>query len=131
MTSFSNPAKRGSPIRVLVVEDHRDTLEALTRLLRGTFDTVSAAESCATARTVAASPDGPPDVVVGDIGLPDGDGLDLLAELKARYHCAAIALSGFDESDRCTAAGVDRHLLKPVPLQVLRRAIEEVGATRA
>jgi two-component system, OmpR family, response regulator len=122
--------KGASPINVLVIEDHPDTLEAMTRLLRISFRVVRAAESCAVARDLAASADGPPHVVVGDIGLPDGDGIDLLTELKARYGCAAIALSGFDDVARCIESGIDRHLLKPVELQKLREAIEALGTPR-
>jgi CheY-like chemotaxis protein len=84
------------------------------------------AETCAAARAVAASADCPPQVVVGDIGLPDGDGVDLLRELKATYHCGVIALTGHGmhrDLERCKAAGVDFHLVKPVEVRELREAV--------
>jgi CheY-like chemotaxis protein len=127
----STPIERS--LRVLLVEDHIDTLRALTKLLNGPALEVHAAENCAAARGLAAAPAGPPDVVVGDIGLPDGDGVELMAELKARYGCAVIAMTGYGmEQDltRCQAAGIDRHLLKPVEVSVLRQTIRLVGADR-
>lgn len=130
-TTPSTPAERS--LRVLLVEDHADTLRALTKLLTGPALEVHAADSCATARGLAAGAGGPPDVVVGDIGLPDGDGVELMAELKARYGCALIAMTGYgmeQDVSRCQAAGIDRHLLKPVEVSVLRQTIQLVGADR-
>ena len=125
-TSGQEQIGNTAPLRVLVIEDHADSLAAMARLLSRIAKDVLTAESCKAARAVAASADGPVDVVVGDIGLPDGDGLELLGELKEAYGCGLIALTGHGmEKDlqRCRAAGVDFHLLKPVGLKELRDAV--------
>lgn len=125
-TSGNEPLESTVPLRVLVIEDHADSLAAMARLLSRIAKDVLTAESCKAARAVAASAEGPVDVVVGDIGLPDGDGIDLLGELKGAYGCGVIALTGHGmDSDlqRCKAAGVDVHLLKPVGVKELRDAV--------
>jgi DNA-binding response OmpR family regulator len=69
------------------------------------------------------------DVIVSDIGLPDGSGLDLMRELRMRTNRPAIALSGFGmESDVNAAedAGFDLHLTKPVDIDRLLSAIENL-----
>ena len=111
---------------VLVIEDHPDSLAAMAKLLSRIVTDVLTAETCAAARAVAASAPCPPDVVVGDIGLPDGDGVELLQELKSTYNCGLIALTGHGmdgDLERCKAAGVEFHLLKPVGVKELREAV--------
>ena len=69
------------------------------------------------------------DIVVSDLGLPDGSGLDLMRELSEKYGLRGIALSGFGtESDRerSKAVGFVRHLIKPVSISLLRNTVEEV-----
>jgi CheY-like chemotaxis protein len=119
------PPSNSRRLRILLIEDHADTLESVTLLLRKFGHDVLPAASCAQARTHAAQP-GPIEAVVGDLGLPDGDGLDLLVELKRQYHCPTIALTAYGmdaDVKRCTAAGVDRHLLKPVGVLELSGAL--------
>ena len=125
-TSANEQLGIAAPLRVLVIEDHPDSLAAMARLLSRIAKDVLTAESCKAARVVAASAAGPVDVVVGDIGLPDGDGVELLGELKEAYGCGLIALTGHgmeNDLQRCKAAGVDFHLLKPVGVKELRDAV--------
>jgi CheY-like chemotaxis protein len=66
------------------------------------------------------------DVVVSDLGLPDGSGLDLIKGLHTKKHCPAIALSGYGthtDIQRCKEASFDRHLTKPVKIERLTKAI--------
>ena len=73
------------------------------------------------------------DVVVSDIGLPDGSGLDLLPPIRAQIRLGAIALSGFGtDADRLHSreAGFDIHLTKPVDFARLEAAIEKVVQTK-
>ena len=70
------------------------------------------------------------DLVVSDLGLPDGTGLDLMAELRDRYGVRGIALSGYGmEEDvlKSLAAGFERHLTKPIDLQALQAAIQDTA----
>jgi DNA-binding response OmpR family regulator len=66
------------------------------------------------------------DFVISDIGLPDGNGFDLMAELEHRYHLKGIALTGFGtESDiaKSRKMGFVIHLTKPVGMPALDSAM--------
>ena len=70
------------------------------------------------------------DLVIGDIGLPDGDGVELMAQLKRRLSCPVVALTGHGmtaDLQRCADAGIDRHLLKPVGVAELNTEMERVA----
>ena len=124
-----DPVVAGPARRILLVEDHADTRSLLTRLLRGFGCTVTAAGSVREA--IELDDADPFDLVVSDIGLPDGSGLDVIRYLRARRPVRGIALSGFgqDEDLRMSLdAGFDRHLTKPVNFNVLREAIGQLTA---
>jgi CheY-like chemotaxis protein len=75
--------------KVLLVEDNKSTLVIMSRLLRQKLGlSVVVASSVADALRVADEEEGEGelDIVVSDIGLPDGSGLDLMRELKAKHH---------------------------------------------
>jgi CheY-like chemotaxis protein len=72
-----------TPLNILLVEDHDTTLEILARLLRQMGHRVTGANSVATG-IAAASRDGF-DLLISDLGLPDGSGLDLMRQLKQKY----------------------------------------------
>ena len=104
-------------VDILLVEDHRDTLMAMTRLLRRIGHRVTGADSVAAA--VAAADGNRFDVLVSDVDLPDGTGLDLMRQLTARPGARplpGIALTGYGmESDlqQTRDAGFFAHLVKP------------------
>ena len=126
-------AYRVRPLKILLVEDHVDTLETVTLLLRKAGHEVYPANCCAQARTAAAAHPAI-EAVVGDLGLPDGDGVELLVELKRQFACPTIALTAYGmEADvkRCAKAGIDLHLLKPIGVVELTRALEHLCETRA
>lgn len=124
-------ARRGA--RLLLVEDHEPTRGPLTRLLarRGydvvAVDTVAAAQREAAAQSF--------DLVLSDIGLPDGDGFTLMRELRDRYGLKGIALTGYGaDTDliRSDEAGFVDHLTKPIAVSSLDRSLEKViGASGA
>ena len=69
------------------------------------------------------------DLVISDVGLPDGSGLDLMSRLRERHGLSGIALSGFGmDEDRAAsaAAGFAEHFTKPVDVERLRNAIERM-----
>ncbi len=124
------------PLRILLVEDHPDTAEAMADLLRLIGHEVVVAGSVAAALETAdallggTGSGGRIDLVVSDLGLPDGSGQDLMRELVRRYHVKGIALSGYgmeDDIRRSHEAGFARHLTKPVDLAALREAIRQVA----
>ena len=115
------------PLTVLLVEDHEPTLRVMERLLRTIGHRVQAATTV-TAALSAAESDGY-DLIISDLGLPDGSGLDLMRALSDRYAGRAIALTGYGmESDVAAsrAAGFAAHLTKPVDFAALDAAIRQV-----
>jgi DNA-binding response OmpR family regulator len=127
--SFMSPPAAPRPLCVLLIEDHADTASAIAKLLRNRSHRVLLADCCAAARTAAAS--APLHVAVGDLGLPDGDGVELLADLKRSRGCATIAFTGHgmpEDIDRCKRASIDLHLLKPLHVDELIHAIETLGS---
>jgi PAS domain S-box-containing protein len=117
------------PLNVLLVEDHAPTLEVLTRLLEILGHKVTPANSVESARA-AASDNGIFDILISDLGLPDGTGLDVMRHIGPRYAGRAIALTGYGmESDimATRSVGFAEHLIKPVDLATLQNAIARVS----
>lgn len=109
---------------LLLVEDHADTARVLSRILQSAGYQVQHANTIAKARELAASRRF--DLVVSDLGLPDGSGLELMQSLHTAYGLRGIALSGFgtdDDRAASQAAGFAEHLTKPVDWPLLRDAI--------
>jgi PAS domain S-box-containing protein len=122
-------------LRILLVEDHPDTAAVMADLLGGFGHQVTVAGGVAAAlAAVAALANGdrrpPLDLVISDLGLPDGNGQELMRELSRRYGLKGIALSGYGmEEDRTKSlqAGFSRHLTKPIHPGALREVIREVA----
>jgi PAS domain S-box-containing protein len=119
------PAKQ---LRILLVEDHQDTRHTLSRLLTHFGHQISVAADRQSALHIMASQKF--DVILCDIGLPDGSGYEVLSEAKGQRPVKAIAISGFGtEADvrRSTEAGFDFHLVKPVDLRELQEVLDQVA----
>ena len=122
-----------SPPHLLLIEDHIDTAEAMAELLRELGYRITLADSVsaglAAAEQAQASQDGTRiDLVVSDLGLPDGSGLDLMRALASRYGLRGIALSGYGKEEdvqKSREAGFQKHVTKPVSLQALQSALQE------
>ena len=111
---------------ILLVEDHADTAHALARVLKTHGHRVRIAQSVAAALAAAAEPF---DLLICDIGLPDGSGLDLMVQLRGMRPVRAIALSGFgmdEDLRKSEEAGFLAHLTKPVDLAQLEAAINRL-----
>lgn len=120
------------PAELLLVEDHQDTARVMRRVLETAGYAVVHAGNVAQARKLATERKF--DLVISDVGLPDGTGLDLMRDLRDKHGLTGIALSGFGtESDICAskAAGFSEHLTKPIEWERLRDAITRVLALRA
>jgi CheY-like chemotaxis protein len=117
-------------VRILLVDDHEDTNRAMRRLLERWGYKVACAFSVESALQAASSE--PFDLLISDIGLPDGSGLELMRELLAQPRprpLRGIALSGFgmeDDIRKSREAGFHDHLTKPVSFQKLQAAIRDV-----
>jgi PAS domain S-box-containing protein len=118
----------GQPVRrVLLVEDHADTRAVMTRLLASLGCEVTAAASVSEA--IAAADRQTFDLLVSDIGLPDGSGIDVMRHVRSHHRLVGIALSGFGQDDdirRSRDAGFATHLTKPVNVETLHEAIRKV-----
>jgi signal transduction histidine kinase len=128
-------ARPGSGLRILLVEDHADTREAIAELLRLYGHDIETAESVATALAAIGGVGGgsscPFDLVISDLGLPDGSGLDLMRDIHARCgpEVKAICLSGYgmeEDMRQSREAGFLAHLTKPVSLQELEAVLSRV-----
>ena len=116
------------PLRVFIVENHEDTRFLLGLLLEQLGHTVFSAATMAEA--VAAIPPARCDVLISDIGLPDGNGWELMARLGEARPPYAIAMSGFGMSSdrqRSLKVGYRHHLLKPVEPNQLEQLLDEAA----
>jgi CheY-like chemotaxis protein len=116
-------------LRILVVEDHSDTLQALSRLLSHFGHEISVANGAKNALKIIDSKEF--DVVLCDIALPDGSGYDVIAEAKRKKPVKGVALSGFaatEDIKRGREAGFDFHLAKPVDFHELRTVLGQIAA---
>jgi PAS domain S-box-containing protein len=114
-------------LRVLLVEDHPDTCEVLSRLLNAANYAVKAASSVETALQLAAAEGF--DVVISDLGLPDGTGYDLMRQLRDRHGIKGIALSGYgmeQDQRRSREVGFLDHVVKPVDVSQLVAVIQRI-----
>lgn len=115
-------------LRVFVVENHADTREFLTFMLEELGHTVLVADTMS--RALLEVPAANCDVLISDIGLPDGDGWQLLSRLDLPRPIYAIAMSGFGMSSdrvRSKAAGFRHHLVKPMGLEQLEAILGEAA----
>ncbi len=117
----------GAGCAVLLVDDHQDTCLGMQRLLNRRGYRVSVAHSVADA--LAQARDKSFDLLISDLGLPDGTGFDLMHELRQHGGPPGIALSGYGmESDiaRSREAGFSEHLIKPVAIDRLEAAMRHL-----
>jgi CheY-like chemotaxis protein len=116
--------------RILLVEDHEPTRSALARLLVNRHYKIMTAGSVAEAREITGKEK--IDFVISDIGLPDGSGNDLMAELRERHGLKGIALTGYgmeEDIERNLASGFVAHLTKPVHVESLEKALATLALT--
>ena len=124
VSSASAGSSRQQRLRILLCEDHTDTRHALERILRRWGHDVQSAPTITQAVEVFASFDA--DVLLSDIGLPDGTGVDLLGKLRAVREIKAIAMSGYGmeaDLEMTRNAGFAEHLIKPVSVERLKEAL--------
>jgi PAS domain S-box-containing protein len=119
-------ATTAPPLRILLVEDHRGTLTLMSKLLTSLGHHLATASTVKDALALAERQE--LDLVISDIGLPDGTGHDVMRTLRSRYAIKGIAVSGFgmdDDVRQSLDAGFDKHLIKPIDLEKLKAAIQQ------
>jgi CheY-like chemotaxis protein len=115
-------------VRILLAEDHDDTRHAVTRLLERWGYEVESARSITEALEKARASKF--DMLVSDLGLPDGSGTELMQQVQQIQPMRGIAISGFgmeDDVRRSREAGFTEHLTKPIAAQKLRAALEALA----
>jgi hypothetical protein len=126
------PRSEGRLLNILLVEDHADTARVMSRLLRRLGHSVETSETVADALNMVNSRDY--DILLSDIGLPDGTGLELIRQIRSSKNMPAVALTGFgmdDDIAKCREAGFDAHLTKPVNFQRLEMVLQQVALSNA
>jgi PAS domain S-box-containing protein len=113
--------------KILLVEDHHETATILARLLQQYGHSVTIANTIASALQHASAQ--PFDVIISDIGLPDGTGHDLMKQIHERFSIPGVALTGYGmENDlrRSSEMGFAEHVVKPVNIAHLQSVITRV-----
>ncbi|MGE5609324.1 MAG: ATP-binding protein [Bacillota bacterium] len=121
-SSAAQPPDR--PLRLLVVDDHELTLRTLVRLLKASGHSVRSASNVASAKALADQESF--DLLISDLGLPDGSGYELMEYVRQHHQFPGICLTGYGmEQDilRSKQAGFAEHLTKPVDITRLLTAI--------
>ena len=124
-------------MRVLIVDDDRESCEMMLEALRGYGASVRAAMSAGDA--VDALSEFHPDLVLSDIAMPGRDGYAVLSEVRAlettlghRVPVAAVtAYAHAEDRERAIAAGFDDYLAKPIDPAALARAVAALAAARS
>ena len=122
-----------SSLNIFLVENHDDTLLYLGRYLEQNGHKVRSAKEMGTA--LAAIQEHPVDVLICDIGLPDGDGWQLMENVAASRNPVpfSIAMSGYgarSDREKSVASGFRHHLVKPFLPEDLDALLEEAAAER-
>jgi signal transduction histidine kinase len=116
-------------LKILLVDDHQDTCAALEKLLVRRGYLVAAAHNVRAAMEAAVR--NKFDLLISDIALADGSGMDLMLQLRAISNIPGIAISGFGNDgdiQKSLQAGFSEHLIKPIRLDDLEAAIERAIA---
>ena len=120
----SNPAADRGGKHILIVEDHEDTARVMVMLLQRYGFTAQPVGSIAAALESARS--GAFDLLISDMRLPDGSGIDLMRTLRAEGDIKGLCISGDSSDDdiaRAKEAGFSEYLTKPLEMPVLLSAV--------
>jgi len=126
-TAMTSTSKLTTRTRVLVVDDHPAIRDALAAVIADSNDLALCAEAKSSEQVFRAVEQFHPDVAVVDIALPDVHGLDLIANLMARYpSLRVVVFSVYDEqvyAERAVRAGALGYVMKQEPVQEVLEAI--------
>ena len=125
--SEKQPQLSARTFRILLVDDHADTCAVLQKLLVARGHRVTATHDMHSALDRAERDHF--DLIISDVGLPDGSGTELMTRLGAASRIPGIAMSGFGtnaDTEKSLAAGFSEHLVKPITMERLEVAIQAV-----
>jgi PAS domain S-box-containing protein len=128
------PHPAGRPLRILVADDNRDSARTLAKVLELRGDQVSCTFDGPS--TIEFVDHNKPDAVLLDIGLPGLDGYQVAEELRRRWtsdRLKLIAVTGYGgdaDIHRGRRAGFDHHLVKPLDLTALQKALASCHASQ-
>jgi len=112
-------------LKILLVDDHHDTCAALEKLLARRGHLVAVSHDVRLAMDAAVR--NKFHLLISDIALPDGTGMDLMMQLRAIVNVPGIVISGFGNDgdiEPSLEAGFSEHLIKPINLDKLETAID-------
>ena len=131
---YRAPAPEGerdrAGLRILLVDDHEDTAKAMRRLLEREGYAITLAFNVNDALGEFGRNEF--DLLISDIGLPDGSGLELMRQIRQQKQLRGIALSGFgmeEDIRKSKEAGFTEHLIKPINFQKLQDVIRDVASS--
>jgi DNA-binding NarL/FixJ family response regulator len=131
MRPVTEKATKQPPLRVLLVDDHEVVRSGVRALLQATEDIVVTAEAGSVREAVDEADRTRPDVVVMDVRLADGSGIEATREIRARHpKTQVVMLTSFADDEALFAsimAGASGYVLKQVKGGELVRAIRTVG----
>jgi CheY-like chemotaxis protein len=119
--------KSGQGLHVLLVEDHESTRLTLVQLLVSRRYRVTAAASFAQARSLMEKSEDF-NLLISDIGLPDGNGCDLMDHFQKQFGAKGIAITGYGTGQdvaQSQASGFTAHLTKPISIESLESALAD------
>ena len=125
VTSKAVTDRAQQALKILLVDDHHDTCAALEKLLARRGHLVAVTHDVRSAMDAAVR--NKFDLLISDVALPDGTGMDLMIQMRAMANVPGIAISGFGNNgdiERSLQAGFSEHLIKPVKLDNLEAAID-------
>jgi len=123
------PTISSRKLNILIVEDHENTAAVMSKLLKRIGHEVVTASTVRQALHILRTT--PLDLLVSDLGLPDGSGLEVMTEMSKISHAKGIAISGYgmeEDLERSSRAGFSAHLTKPIDVQKLQETILQVTA---
>ena len=129
---MSNEAPASRPVRVLLVDDHEIVLAGLSLFLRRAAAIQVVGEARSMAAAIASAAELVPDVILMDLRLPDGSGIDACREILSDHpRIRVLFLSSYSDEDAVLAtvmAGASGYLIKDIAHPTLEQAILEVAA---
>lgn len=120
---------KSSKYRLFLVDDHPVVRHGMTQFINDEDDLVVCGDAESISKAITGINRVMPDLVITDITLEDGSGLDLVAEIKSRFNIPVLVLSMHDEefyAERALRAGAKGYIMKQEPMTSVVEAVHEI-----